>query len=128
MSFYPEPDSHVRDKVKVVLDFSKYATRKALEHATGVDTSKLAAKSDFITLKAEVNKLDINESIKFLTGLNNFKTNVDKLNIGNLTVPKDLKKLNDVQDKEVAINTVYNTLNKQVNNLKKKNSDVSVLV
>ena len=96
MSFYPEPDSHVRDKVKVVLDFSKYATKKALEHATGVDTSKLAAKSDFITLKAEANKLDINESIKFLTGLNNFKTNVDKLNIGNLTVPKDLKKLNDV--------------------------------
>ena len=96
MSFYPEPDSHVRDKVKVVLDFSKYATKKALEHATGVDTSKLAAKSDFITLKAEVNKLDINESIKFLTGLNNFKTNVDKLNIGNLTVLKDLKKLNDV--------------------------------
>ena len=96
MSFYPEPDSHVRDKVKVVLDFSKYATRKALEHATGVDTSKLAAKSDFITLKAEVNKLDINELIKFLTGLNNFKTNVDKSNIGKLTVPKDLKKLNDV--------------------------------
>ena len=96
MSFYPEPDSHVRDKVKVVLDFSKYATRKALEHATGVDTSKLAAKSDFITLKAEVNKLDINELIKFLTGLNNFKTNVDNLNSGNLTVPKDLKKLNDV--------------------------------
>ena len=96
MSFYPEPDSHVRDKVKVVLDFSKYATKKALEHATGVDKSKLAAKSDFITLKAEVNKLDINESIKFLTGLSNFKTNVDKLNIGNLTVPKDLKKLNDV--------------------------------
>ena len=96
MSFYPEPDSHVRDKVKVVLDFSKYATRKALEHATGVDTSKLAAKSDFITLKAEVTKLDINELIKFLTGLNNFKTNVDNLNGGNLTVPKDLKKLNDV--------------------------------
>ena len=96
MSFYPEPDSHVREKVKVVLDFSKYATKKALEHATGVDTSKLAAKSDFITLKAEVNKLDINELIKVLTGLNNFKTNVDNLNSGNLTVPKDLKKLNDV--------------------------------
>ena len=43
-----------------------------------------------------MNKLDINELIKFLTGLNNFKTNVDKSNIGKLTVPKDLKKLNDV--------------------------------
>ena len=27
MSYYPEPDSHVTDKVKVVLDLSNYATR-----------------------------------------------------------------------------------------------------
>ena len=28
MSYYPEPDTHIRDKVKVVLDFSNYATKK----------------------------------------------------------------------------------------------------
>ena len=28
MSYYPEPDSHVRDKVKVVLKLSNYATKK----------------------------------------------------------------------------------------------------
>ena len=28
MSYYLEPDSHVRDKVKVVLDVSNYATKK----------------------------------------------------------------------------------------------------
>ena len=28
MRFYPEPDSHIRDKVKVVLDLSNYATKK----------------------------------------------------------------------------------------------------
>ena len=28
MSYYPEPDSHIRDKVKVALDFSNYATKK----------------------------------------------------------------------------------------------------
>ena len=33
--------------------------KKELEHATGVDTSSIAAKSDFIALKAEVNKLGI---------------------------------------------------------------------
>ena len=38
MSYYPEPDSHIRDKVKVVSDLSNYATQKELEHATGVDT------------------------------------------------------------------------------------------
>ena len=28
MSYYPEPHSHVRDKVKIVLVFSDYATKK----------------------------------------------------------------------------------------------------
>ena len=42
MSYYPEPDSHFRDKVKVVLDLS-YATKKGLDHAKGVDISDLAA-------------------------------------------------------------------------------------
>ena len=44
MSYYPEPESHIRDKVKVVLDLLNYANKKELDHATGVDTSDLAAK------------------------------------------------------------------------------------
>ena len=28
MSYYPEPDVHIRDKVKVLLDLSNYANRK----------------------------------------------------------------------------------------------------
>ena len=44
MSYYPEPDNHVIDKVKVVLDLPNYSTKKELDHATGVNTSDLAAK------------------------------------------------------------------------------------
>ena len=44
MIYYPEPDSHIRDKVKVVLDWSNCATKKELECATAFDTSDLAAK------------------------------------------------------------------------------------
>ena len=28
MSYYPEPESHIRDKVKVVLDLSNYDTKQ----------------------------------------------------------------------------------------------------
>ena len=28
MSYYPESDTHIRDKVKVVLELSQYATKK----------------------------------------------------------------------------------------------------
>ena len=34
MSYYPELDSDIRDKVKVVLDLSNYATKKELDQAT----------------------------------------------------------------------------------------------
>ena len=92
MSYYPEPDSHIRDKVKVILDLTNYATKKELEHATVIDTSDLAAKKYFIALKAEVDKLDINKSVNVPTSLNNLKTKVHDLDFGKLkTVPVDLK-------------------------------------
>ena len=54
MRYFSEPDSHIRDKVKVVVDLSHYPNKKELKRATGIDTSDIAAKKDFIPLKAEV--------------------------------------------------------------------------
>ena len=34
MSYYPELDSDIRDKVKVVLDLSNYATKKEIKLQT----------------------------------------------------------------------------------------------
>ena len=48
MSYFPEPDSHIRDKFKVVLGLSGYTIKKELEHAVGIDTSDLAAKKDLL--------------------------------------------------------------------------------
>ena len=39
LSYYPEPDSHIRDKVELVLELSNYTTKEELKHATDVDTS-----------------------------------------------------------------------------------------
>ena len=93
MSYYPEPDSLIRDKVKVVLDLSNYATKKELYHATGVDTSELAAKNDF----------------NVPTSLHDLKTKVDDLDVGKLkTVPVDFPvKLRDVMDNEAVKNTKF---------------------
>ena len=66
MSYYSEPDIHIRDKVKVVLDLSNYATKKELELSTGIDTSDLVVWKDLIDLKAEVDKLDINKLVNVL--------------------------------------------------------------
>ena len=101
MSYYAEPDSHIRDKVKVSLDLSNDATKTELEHATGVDTSNLAAKKDLIAFAGKVEKLDIYKLANVPTGLNDLKTKVDDLDVGNMkTVSIDFKKY--VVSKEVV--------------------------
>ena len=114
MTYYPEPDCHIRDKVKVILDLSNYATEKELDHDTGVDISDLAAKKDFTALKTEVAKLNINILV-------NVPTSRWYLTVGKLRIfPVDSKKLFDVVDNEVVKNTKFITLNTKVNNLDKK--------
>ena len=81
MSYFPEPDSHIRVKVKVVLDFSNQVTEKKLEYATVIDTFDSTTKKGFIALKAEVDKLDI---IKLTNVPTNLKTKVDDLDVGKL--------------------------------------------
>ena len=126
MSYYPEPGRHIRDKVKVVLDLTNHATKRELDHATGVDLSDLAAKKDFIALKAEVDKLDINKLVNVPTSLNNLKTKVDDLDVGKLkTVPIDLTKISDVVANEVVKNTKFHTLETKVNSSEKKIPDAT---
>ena len=51
MGHYPEPDSHIRYKVKILIDLSNYATKNKLEHVTDIDTSGLAAKKILLLWK-----------------------------------------------------------------------------
>ena len=48
MSYYSQPGSHIRVKVKVVLYLSNYTTKKELEHAAGIDISDLTAKKNIL--------------------------------------------------------------------------------
>ena len=70
--------------------------QKTLKNATWVDTSKLSAKSDLTSLKALVDKTD-----------------VEKLKIA----PVDLSKLSNVVNHEVFKKTVYDKVVAKVNNI-----------
>ena len=41
MNYFPGPYSYSKNKIKVELDLSKYATKSDLKNATGVDISNL---------------------------------------------------------------------------------------
>ena len=56
---------------------SNYGSKKELDGAAGVNTYNLAAKKDFISFKAEVDKLSINKLTNDLSSFNNLKTKVD---------------------------------------------------
>ena len=64
-----------------------------------------------ITLKAEIDKLDINKLVNVPTSRNNLKTKVDNLDVSKLkTVPVDVKDLSDVVSKEVVKNAKSNAI------------------
>ena len=54
--YFPKPYKPFGGDINVKVDLSNYATKSDLKNATGIDTSKLAAKSDLVSLKAEVDK------------------------------------------------------------------------
>ena len=53
-SYFPKPYEPFGGDINVKVDLSNYATKSDLKNATGIDTSKLAAKSDLVSLKAEI--------------------------------------------------------------------------
>ena len=57
--YFPKPYKSFGRNVKVEIYLSSYATKAELNNATEVDTSKLAEKSDLASLKAEVDKIDV---------------------------------------------------------------------
>ena len=48
MGYYLEPDSNIRDNVKVLLSLPKYATEKELIDATCVSTCNVTTKTNLL--------------------------------------------------------------------------------
>ena len=92
--YFRKPCRTFAGNINVKVDLSNYATKADLKNAIGVDISKLAAKSDLVSLKAEVDETD-----------------TDKLK----TV--DLSKISNVVDNGVDKKKVQDELVKKVNNI-----------
>ena len=91
--------------INVRNDLSNYATKADLKNASRIDTSKLAAKSDLVTLKAGEDKLDINKLINVPLDLSKL-SDVVKLHKKN---HKFVAKLNSIDSSGVVLKTKYDT-------------------
>ena len=118
MSYYPQPENRIRDKVRLILYLSDYATKKNYRMLQALMHPIYLLKK-CVALKAEIEKLDINKLAIVPTSLNNLKISIYDLDVGKLkTAPVDLKKLSDLVSKVVK-NTKFKTLNTKVNELEK---------
>ena len=64
--YFPKPYKSFGRNINVKVDLSIYATKTDLKIAIGIDTSKLAAKSDLAGLKADIDQLDIEKLVLLL--------------------------------------------------------------
>ena len=84
--YFPKPYEPFGGDINIKINLFNYVTKLDLENATRIDRSKLAAKSDLASLKAEVEKIDVD----------NLKT-----------VTIDLSKLSSVVKNEIVKKTAY---------------------
>ena len=92
--YFSKPYEIFGGDINVKVDLSNYATdTKNISH---VDTSSFALKTNFASLKTEVDKSDIDKFVP---------------------VPVDLSKLSDVVKNSVVKKTVYDRLVAQVNSI-----------
>ena len=104
------------------VNLSDYATKADLKNATGTDISKLAAKSDLASLKAEIDKLDVDKLQNIPTNLSNSKSKVDKLDIDKLVpVLVDLSYISNVAKNDVVKKDAYNA---RIQNIEDKIPDI----
>ena len=111
MSKYFPTYNNSREKIKVELDLSNYATKDDVKNITHVDVSSFASKTNLGALKTEVDKLD-----------------TDKLK----TTPADITKLTNAVDNELVKKTVCNakvtnSLDDKIDKVDKKIPDISGL-
>ena len=115
--YFSKPYELFGEDINVKMNLSNHATKPDLKNATGIDTSKLAAKSDLASLKAEVDKSDVNKLKNVSTNLSNLKSKVDKLDNNNnklTSVPVDLNKLRNVVKNNVVKKSEYNAKTKNI--------------
>ena len=107
--YFSKPFEPFVGDINVKVDLSNYARKADLKNATGINTSKLPAKSYLASLKAEVDKIDVDKLKTVPDDLNNLESKANKLNIYKLApVPVDLSKLSNGVKNGVVKEDAYN--------------------
>ena len=123
--YFPKPYELFRRDVNVEVDWSNYATKTDIKNISHVYTSNFALKSNLMSLKTEVDKIDIDKLVPVPVDLSKLYDVVKNDVIKKTLYEKLVTKVNGVDASAFVLKTKYNTDKKE---LEKKIPDTSGLV
>ena len=93
MSYFPEPYTRSKNKIKVEIDLFNYAVKSDSKNVAGVNSSKFAKKVDLVSLKLDAKRLDIGKLKSVPVELSKFSNVVKNMLLKRLYIMNCLKKL-----------------------------------
>ena len=130
--YFPKPYEPFEGDINVKVDLPNYATKADLKNRTGIDTSKLAAKSDLASLKAKMDKIDVQKLKTVLIDLSKLSSVANNEVAKKFAYSKLVAKVNNIDTSEFVLETKYQTdksdLEKKISDTDKKVPDASGLI
>ena len=123
--YFPKQFWNFGGNISVKVDLSNYSTKTDQKDVTHANNSSFALKANLVSLKTEVDKLDIYKLVPFCVGLSKL-SDVNKNDVVKITVYHKLAaKVNNIDTSEFVLRTKYQA---DKTKLEKKISDVTDFV
>ena len=130
--YFPKPFKSFGRNINVKVDLYNYGTKLNLKNAARVDTFKLTARSDLASLKAEINKIDVDKLKIVPVGLSKLSNIVNNDVVKKTVYDKSVAKVNNIDTSEFVLKTKYDTdksdLENKISDGDKKIPDTSELL
>ena len=130
--YFRKPYEPFEGDINVKVDLPNYATKADLKNTTGIDTSKLAAKSDLARLKAKMDKIDVQKLKTVLIDLSKLSSVANNEVAKKFAYSKLVAKVNNIDTSEFVLETKYQTdnsdLEKKISDTDKKVPDTSGII
>ena len=123
--YFPKQFWNFGGNISVKVDLSNYSTKTDQKDVTHANNSSFALKANLVSLKTEVDKLDIYKLVPVCVGLSKL-SDVNKNDVVKITVYHKLAaKVNNIDTSEFVLRTKYQA---EKTKLEKKISDVTDFV
>ena len=121
--YFPKPPLNC-ENIKIKVYLSNYAAKAGIKNITHVDTSNFALKTNLVSLKTEVNKLDIDKLVPITADLSKLSNVVKNDVVKKAVYDKLVVKVNNIDASDFVLKTNYNN---KITELENKILDISNL-